>query len=187
MEPFAYLSVLISIVLALSIMHLLSAIVRLIHNRSRTTFYWPSLAYVFILFVVIVQTWWADFQLSAHTHWTFMAFASTLFIPADLYLLCAVLLPSADLPSTDDMRKAYYFNRVWFFGALLAVPLLSFLEEMAVDGHISPPADTTFKLVFAALIVVAIVNKSEIVQKSLAVIGAILVVVYVSLLFNVLK
>jgi hypothetical protein len=168
-------------------MHLLSAIVRLIHNRSRTMFYWPSLAYVFILFVVIIQTWWADFQLSDHAHWTFMAFASTLLIPADLYLLCALLLPSADLPSADDMRTAYYFNRVWFFGALLALPLLSFFEEMAVDGHISPPADTTFKLGFAILIIVAIIVKSEVVQKSLAVIGAILVVVYVSLLFNALK
>jgi hypothetical protein len=187
MEPFAYLSVLISIVLAMSVMHLLSAIVRLIHNRSRTMLYWPSLVYVFILFVVIIQTWWADFQLSDHTHWTFMAFASTLLIPADLYLLCALLLPSADFPSTDDMQKAYYFNRAWFFSALLALPLLSFLEQMAVDGHISGPADTTFKLVFAALIIVSIFNKSEVVQKSLAVIGAILVVLYVSMLFNSLN
>ena len=187
MEPFAYLSVLISIVLALSITHLLSAIVRLIHNRSRTVVYWPSLVYVFILFVVIIQVWWADFPLSGHTNWTFAAFASTLLIPADLYLLCALLLPSADVPSTDDMRVAYESNRIWFLGALLALPGLSFLQEIAVDGHISGPADTTFKLVFAAVILVTIFNRSDRAQKVLAALGAILVIVYVALLFNALK
>jgi hypothetical protein len=186
MDPFSYLSVLISIILALSIAHLLSALVRVIHNRSRIVLYWPSLTYAFILFVVIIQVWWSDFHLSGHVNWTFAAFASTLLIPADLYLLCALLLPSADLPSDDNMRTAYYRNRVWFFGALFSIPVLGFTQDLLVDGHISAPADTAMRLVFEALILVAIFVKAERVQKTLAVAGAVLIVIYVMALFSTL-
>jgi apolipoprotein N-acyltransferase len=85
------------------------------------------------------------------------------------------------------MRVAYESNRIWFLGALFALPGLSFLQEIAVDGHISGPADTTFKLVFAAVILVTIFNRSDRAQKVLAALGAILVIVYVALLFNALK
>jgi hypothetical protein len=183
MDPFSYLSVLISIILALSIAHLLSALVRVIHNRSRVVLYWPTLSYVFILFVVIVQVWWFDFYLSRHINWTFPAFASTLLIPADLYLLCALLLPSADLPSDDNMRTAYYRNRVWFFGALFAIPVLGFTQELLVDGHIGATADTALRLVFEAVILVAVFVKAERVQKVLAVVGVVLIVIYVMALF----
>ena len=186
MDPFSYLSVLISIVLALSIAHLLSALVRVVHNRSRSVIYWPSLTFAYVLFLAIIQVWWADFGLNRHADWTFAAFASTLLIPADLYLLCALLLPSADLPSADDMRTAYESNRVWFFGGIFALPVLSFTQELLVDGHISAPSDTIFKLTFAAVAVVGMSAKSEVVQKIIAVVGAILVTTYVAMLFSTL-
>jgi hypothetical protein len=184
MDPFSYLSVLISIVLALGIAHLLSALVRVVHNRERSRLYWPSLLFAYVLFVAIVQVWWADYGLSRHEHWTFAAFASTLLIPADLYLLCAILLPAADLPSADDMRAAFESNRIWFFGGIFALPLSSFTQELLVDGHISAPADTAFKLAFAAIALVGMLVKSEGVQKTIALVGAILVTIYVFVLFS---
>jgi hypothetical protein len=187
MDPFSYLSVLISIVLALSIAHLLSALVRVVHNRSRSVLYWPSMTYAYILFVAIIQVWWADYGLSRHAGWTFAGFASTLLIPADLYLLCGLLLPAADLPSADDMRAAYQSNRMWFFGGILALPISSFAQELLVDGHISAPMDTGFKLAFGALALVAMLVKSEAVQKTIALIGAIAVTAYVWVLFSSLS
>ncbi len=186
MDPFSYLSVLISIILALGITHLLSGLVRVVHNRSRTVIYWPTMAYAFILFVVIVQVWWADFHLSRHTLWTFWAFVSTLVGPADLYLLCALLLPSVDVPSADNMRTAYEHNRLWFFGALLALPMLSFHQDYMLDGTFGSTGDVIVKLMFEALILAAILFRSEAVQKTVAAINAILVVIYVQLLFNTL-
>lgn len=187
MDTFSYLSVLISIILALGIAHLLSGLVRVIHNRSRTVFYWPTLVYAFILFVVIVQVWWADFHLSSHAHWTFWGFASTLLGPADLYLLCALLLPSSDVPSADNMRTAYAHNRLWFFGALLALPALSFHQDYMLDRTFGSPGDVIMKLVFEALILAAMLFKAELVQKAVAAVGAILIVLYVGLLFNTLR
>jgi hypothetical protein len=186
MDPFSYLSVLISIILALSVAHLLSALVRVIHNRSRTVIYWPTLAYTFTLFVVVIQVWWVDFHLSRHTDWTFAGFVSTMLGPADIYLLCALLLPSADISSADNMRTAYQQNRKWFLGALLLLPALSFHQDWMLDGNIGSPADIILKLIFEALILLALIFNSEFVQKTVAATGAILIVIYVELIFNTL-
>ena len=71
---FAYLSVLISIILGLAAAHLLGSVVGIINMRDRTILYWPSLLWSGILFRLIAQLWWADASLRSHTGWSFGAF-----------------------------------------------------------------------------------------------------------------
>lgn len=92
-DPFAYLSVMISIVLGLALAHVLGSVVRIINNRGRTVMYWPSLLWAGTLLLLVAQLWWADASLRTHTAWSFVAFLVLLAQPAALYLLCALIIP----------------------------------------------------------------------------------------------
>ncbi|MBC5824701.1 MAG: hypothetical protein GIW99_00510 [Candidatus Eremiobacteraeota bacterium] len=186
MEVFAYLSVLISIILGLGIAHLLGAFIRLIHNRSRTMLYWPSLAWAVNLFVLMVLVWWSDFGLTRHTHWTFTMFIVSLLLPALLYLCAGLILPSSDVHANDQMARSYEENRVWFFAFLSAAIWLSFVQSFLVDGYVKANVDTGLKLVSALLSMVPIAIRNEYVQKAVVLINLALLIFYISLLFSTL-
>lgn len=178
MDIFGYLTVLISIVLGLGLTHLLSGLARAVSRRSTTSFYWPTLVWVSVLFILIVQVWWVDFSLSKQAQWTLAGFASTLLIPATLYFMAFLILPES-----SNMRAAYFENRVWFFSLLIAVPIFGSLQQFLVEGHVHRDVDTLAKLVGLVLTVGALCFRSERAQKTFAVIGIVFVVSYVWALF----
>jgi hypothetical protein len=178
---FSYLSVLISIILGLGIAHLLSGVARSLSRRRTTSFYWPTFVWIVILLILIVQVWWVDFSLSAPREWTLAGFVSTLLIPASLYFMSFLILPEA-----NDMRDAYFENRVWFFSMLVAVPLFGSLQQLLVEGHVHRDIDTIAKVFGLILSLGAIYFASERAQKIFAVIGVIFILCYVGGLFFVL-
>ena len=177
-SAFSYLTVLISIVLGLSIAHLLGGIARLISRRGTTRFYWPTLAWIFVLLVLIIQVWWVDYSLSREVRWTLAGFISTLLIPATLYVMSFLILPES-----RDMKETYDENRVWFFSLLVAMPIFGSLQQLLVEGHIHRDADTIAKAASIALCLGAIYLSSEKAQKTFAIIGIIFIVLYVSTFF----
>jgi hypothetical protein len=180
---FAYLSVLVSIIIGLGMAHLLAAAVRLIHNRAATAFYWPALVWALNLFVLLMLVWWADFSLNAHQHWTFATFVGTLAVPACLYVAASLILPSADVRADDDMRAAYDDNRSWFLGAVSAGVVLSYGQSYLLDGRIDFNLDNGLKLVFLAFTLVPIFVRNDAVQKAAAGLNLAWLMLYVSLLF----
>jgi len=96
MTPFAYLSVLISIVLGLGVTELLAGVQRLVHARERVRFHWLSLTWSGLVFVTLVQWWWAAFGFRHRTDWDFCSFLLILLVPVLLYLAAALVLPPAD-------------------------------------------------------------------------------------------
>jgi len=177
-HAFEYLSVLLSIVLALAVAHLLGGVARTITARSRIRVYWPSLVWAAVLFITAVQVWWADFKLFDHTGWTFPSFASTLLIPATLYLMAFLILPE-----TQDMKATYAENRVWFFGCWIALLVFSSLQQFLVEGHIHVDADTAAKAVALVVAICAIFLRSDAAQRVLAIFGLAFIVIYVPSLF----
>jgi len=175
---FGYLTVLISIILGLGLAHLLGGIARSITRRATTSFYWPTLVWVAVLLILIVQVWWVDFSLSTQPRWTLAGFASTLMIPAALYVMAFLILPE-----TSDMRATYFENRVWFFGLLVSVPLFGALQQYLVEGHVHRDFDTVTKAVGMVLALAAIYFAAETAQKILAVVGIGFVIAYVCAFF----
>jgi len=171
---FSYLNVLISIVLGLGIAHLLGGLARGVSRRASTAFYWPTVVWVFLLLVLIVQVWWVDFSLSQEARWTLAGFASTLLIPATLYFMAFLLLPAS-----GNMRETYFENRVWFFALLIAVPLFGSLQQFLVEGHIHKDLDTMVKGLGIVISAAAIYFGSEKAQKRFAIIGLVFIVLYV--------
>jgi hypothetical protein len=173
-DAFNYLAVLNSIVLGLGITHLLGGVARAISRRASTEFYWPTLVWICLLFILIIQVWWVDFSLRGVTHWTLAGFASTLLIPATLYFMAFLILPEA-----SDMRKAYFENRVWFFALLIAVPVFGSLQQYLVEGHIHKDLDTASKGLGVIISAAAIYFGSDKAQKVFAILGLVFVIAYV--------
>jgi hypothetical protein len=177
-NKFSYLTVLISIILGLGLAHLLGGLARSVSRRKTTSFYWPTLVWIAVLLILIIQVWWVDFSLSQQARWTLAGFASTLLIPAALYFMSFLILPE-----TNDMREAFFENRLWFFSLLAVVPLFGSLQQLLVEGHVHQDFDTLTKGAGLILSVGAIYFGSERAQKILAVIGIGFVVAYVCVFF----
>lgn len=136
MTPFAYLAVLISIVLGLGVTELLSSFQRLIHARDRVTFHWLPLTWSALIFVALVQWWWAAFGLRNRVEWQFFAFLATLLAPVLLYLAAALVLPNPESSSPFDLRRHYFGIRPSLFFTLSAVSVVDMLRAVVVgDGQ----------------------------------------------------
>src|SRR5262249_20670475 len=115
MDQFSYLSVLISIILALAVSQVLSGLGRLIQLRGRVRIYWPSLLWAAVLLLLDVQTWWTMFGMRVHRDWNFFAFLIVLEQPIILYLLAVLVFPNFDRLEDVDLRINYFTNASWFF------------------------------------------------------------------------
>jgi hypothetical protein len=120
--PFEHLAVLISIVLGLGLTHLLTSVQRLVQARQRVRLYWLPLLWVALIFVSLIEWWWACFALKQYTVWNFFYFLFVLLSPVSLYLAAAFALPDVEPGTRYDLREHYYDNRVWFFAMLALSP-----------------------------------------------------------------
>jgi hypothetical protein len=120
-EPFAYLSILTSIVLGLGVTRVLTGVGRLLQVRHHTPLYWVHLVWAGNLFLFLVLNWWILFRWHSQAEWTFFLFLFVLLSPTIAFLLAVLLFPE---PLEDGLNLKHYFyaNHRWFFilAALLA-------------------------------------------------------------------
>jgi hypothetical protein len=131
--PFDYLSVLISIVLGLGLTELLSNVHRLIQARDRVTFHWLPLLWSGLIFVMLVQWWWAAFGLHRQLEWNFFFFLLILLIPVLMYLTAASVLPTIEPEKTYDLRAYYFSIHHWFFWIVAATSVMECLRAVLYD------------------------------------------------------
>src|SRR6266480_6888339 len=93
MDPFSYLSVLISIVLALGMTRLLAGVGEMLQARSRRRIYWVHAVWIVNLFLYLVVAWWIFYRWRNQQPWTFFLFLFVLISPTILYLASIVLFP----------------------------------------------------------------------------------------------
>lgn len=182
MTPFAYLSVLIAIIVGLGLTHLLTGTARLIQRRRTVRPYLPTLVWMLTLFLVQVQVWWVAFDSRDLVQWNFFSFLGTLVIPILAYLLCYLILP--DLERDDvSLREAYHENRAWFFGLVAAAVAMSFVRDLTTAGHVEASLNTTYRIIFLALALLAIRVRREWFHLANAFVGLGLFSAYVIALF----
>jgi hypothetical protein len=121
MNPFAYLSVLTSIVLALGIARVLTGLGKLLQARGRILIYWVHLVWSLNVFLYQVLNWWILFRWQRQEQWTFFLFLFVLLSPTITFLLSVLLFPDR-LEDGIDLKQHFYANHRWFFAlaALLA-------------------------------------------------------------------
>src|SRR3712207_52805 len=116
-EPFSYLSVLISIILALGMTQVLTGVGEMLRARTRRRIYWVHVVWVFNLFLFLVISWWIFYRWRHVTEWNYFLFVFLLIGPTILYLAALVLFPPPG--QSDDTvadYKAHFFaNHRSFF------------------------------------------------------------------------
>jgi len=86
MNAFEYLSVLISIILALGMTRVLAGVGEMLQARSRRHIYWVHAAWIVNLFLYLVIAWWIFYRWRNEQLWTFFLFVFVLISPTILYL-----------------------------------------------------------------------------------------------------
>ena len=127
MHSFDYLSIFVSIIIALGVSHLLSSAAGLILLRDRVRLHGPTLVWMEVLFLVQVLIWWGSFNRRDVDDWTFFGFLFYLLMPIIASMLGFILLPSPQ-PDTD-LEREYCRNRRWFFGLFVAIQAVSLIED----------------------------------------------------------
>lgn len=114
MSPYEYLTVFLSVIFGLAIVHLLSGVSLILDARERSRPYWVHLVWTLNVFVLAVVTWWFNFSLEAIREWSFLHFADLVFYAVLIYVLAGLLYPTRG-PEVVDFRAHFERNRQWFF------------------------------------------------------------------------
>ena len=183
MDAFSYLSVLLSIILGLAITQVLQGVGRLLQTRAQVRLYWPSIAWVGLLLVIYVQTWWAMFGLREVTNWTFAAFAVVLLQVTLEYLLAPLALPEGAL----DLRESYFAHARWFFSILAATLLVSLLKDVVLTGGLPSRVNVAFHAVFIAVAATSAATRAEWFHKLQALAMSAAFGLYIVMLFTRLR
>lgn len=183
MDAFAYLSVLISIILGLAIQQVLQGYRALILSRRRIRFYAPPLIWSVLILLMVAQNWWASFGLAGRTEWSFALFATILIQAALLYMMAAIVLP--DIPSDEpiDLRDHYFREARAFFGIAIGLILWSAIREYMLAGRLPQPLNLTFYGIFLALAAAAALSRRPRLHEALAGMMSVLFAIYIGLLF----
>jgi hypothetical protein len=116
MSAFEYLSVLISIVLALGMTRVLAGVGEMLQARARCRVYWVHAVWIVNLFLYLVLAWWIFYRWRNQQPWTFFLFIFVLISPTILFLASLLLFPSERaLDQFVDYKKHYFANHRAFF------------------------------------------------------------------------
>src|ERR1041385_6305040 len=116
MSPFEYLSVLISIILALGMTQVLVGVGDMLQARGRRRLYWVHSIWVVNLFLYLVIAWWIFYRWRNQPSWTFLLFVFVLISPTILFLCSRLLFPPENAPDElVDYKKHFYANHRAFF------------------------------------------------------------------------
>ena len=187
MDPFSYLSVLISIILGLGITQLVTGLGRLIQARARIRFYAPTLAWVALLLIIHVQTWWAMFGLRSQLQWSFTQFFVVLLQPLVLSVLAALVLPDIGPETVADLRANYFAHKRWFFGLLVLLLLVSLTKDVVLSGSLPSGLNVGAHVMFIVTSLVAAFVNREWLHRVLAPLNVVLMLAYIAVLFARLR
>src|SRR5437667_10940186 len=116
MAAFEYLSVLISIILALGMTRVLGGVGEMLQARSHRRIYWVHAIWIINLFLYLVIAWWIFYRWRNQESWRFLLFIFVLISPTLLYLASLLLSPrEGDVDAAVDYKTHYYANHRAFF------------------------------------------------------------------------
>jgi len=130
MSLFEYVSVMVSVVLALGVAQILTGVGALLVARDGPRADWVHAVWLAFLMLLHVQIWWVFWDLRSRPPHTILAFTFTLLLPALAYLSTYVIL-EGHLPS--NARDHFHRVRRSFFGLLVALTSCQLLWPSILD------------------------------------------------------
>jgi hypothetical protein len=135
MTQFEFISVAVSIVLALSAARLLNALPHILTPGRR---YWVHALWSVTLLGMHLGFWWAIWIYREIDPWTFRSFAAVMLTPACMYLTVSTLV--SESPATiGSWRTHFYAKHRGFFSLYLATLFSILLRQFIVLGSATAP------------------------------------------------
>jgi hypothetical protein len=181
-DAFAYLSVLLSIILGLAIAEILQGYRSLLIARGKVKLYAPPLVWSGIMLVLAVHFWWASFGLAGRQNWDFTAFAVVLAQCAMLFMGASLVLPNSSRDEAIDLRAHYYREASPFFIFGLLFILFGFIKDWFLQRHIEN-GGWPFFLFFLTTALLALFVRKPRVHEVLAPVVAVMVLVFIGMMF----
>lgn len=129
MDPYEYLTVFLSVVLGLAVVHLLGGIALILDTRVRERVDWIHAVWTANVFVTTLLVWWFNFGLTAVTEWTLPHFLNLVAYSVVLYLLAGLLYPVRG-KEIVDFRAHFEANRARFFTVCVAFQVVDFADVL---------------------------------------------------------
>jgi hypothetical protein len=142
MNPFEYVTVLVSIILGLGIAQILTGIADLIHQNDRVKVYWPHLLWILLVLILHVQEWWVTYDLRHYTPWRLPVFLFVMLYPVNLFILARLLFPFGLHDEVVDLKAFYFHNyrKIFLFGGILVLLALAdsiFIRPIEVKNFVA--------------------------------------------------
>src|SRR6266487_1173027 len=166
MNAFEYLSVLISIILALGMTRVLAGVGEMLQARSRRHIYWVHSVWIVNLFLYLVIAWWIFYRWRNEQLWTFFLFVFVLISPTILYLASLLLFPGEGAVDEFVNYKTHYYanHRAFFTLFALFTPVDIFDSLLKGIPHfldLGPQYIVSNSLYFAGLVAAAITRNER--------------------------
>jgi hypothetical protein len=129
MNPFEYIALLTSIVIALGITRVLTGFGKLLQIRTSVRPYWVHALWAGNVLLWLLLNWWILYRWRTHEGWTFFLFLFVLLSPTITFLLAVLLFPEPLEPGTD-LKAHFYANRRWFFSIAACLPLIDLADTL---------------------------------------------------------
>lgn len=182
-DAFAYLSVLLSIILGLAIAEVLQGYGMLLLSRSKVRLYAPPLIWSVMMLMMATQFWWASFGLAEREHWDFAAFMAVLLQTVMMYMGTTVVLPKNASDEPIDLRSHYYREATPFFTFGLLFLLVGFVKDWLLDQSFIRPLSLPFMAFFAGMTLLALLVRKPIVHEVIAPVMAVAIITFFLFLF----
>ena len=160
MTFFEYMMVMVSLIMALALSHIMRASAEFLSSPKR---YWVQGLWSVIIVLLILQSWWAYWDLRDITDWSFLKYLSIFFYPLFFSFIASILIPANRDPECD-WRASFYEKRVWFFWAMSASSIVAVLHTWLVMGSPLIHPYRVFQVALISILLVGLVGKTHKIQ-----------------------
>lgn len=174
MTRFEYLSVLVSIVIALGMSEVVSVWGRLLRRRRQVRLCWIHASWSLFVLVLLVQMWWGFWSYRVVEDWTFGALLMVVMDALLMVLAALVITPSDPLEPGLDLRAFFLGNRRLFFGISALLLLQLALSDAVVSRQPLIHPENAFRLAGLALVAVAARSESVALHGAIVALGFLL-------------
>lgn len=184
MTSFEYVMVLVSIVIALAIAHLLTALGECV-RRTRGKGEPIKLDAVFLLWVGyvlvwLVSFWWWEFKFQeVVTEWSLGLYLFVIGYAIALFMLAEILVPHR-MHGVTDTYADFRDGRKWFFGTLLLVQAIDVIDTFLKGSEwVMRPASVSIIAVTIAIAITGFISERRSIQLGAAIIAFTSQLIYV--------
>lgn len=132
MEPFEYITVLVSIILGLGVTQIITGLAHFMHGSNKVKIYWPHLLWIFMVFFLHVQEWWMFYEYKSMEKWKLIVFIFVMLYPIGLFIQARLLFPFDKFDEETDLKLFYYENYRLYFGLVAALASVSMIDNIVL-------------------------------------------------------